>query len=228
MYDEEDLLPVSALQHILFCERQCALIHVERAWEENLATAEGRQLHEKVDSAEGETRNDLRIACGFTLRSLRLGLFGKADVVEFHRTDAADAVSFEKVRGLPAAIQKGRWSPFPVEYKRGKPKANRCDEVQLCAQALCMEEMFGIDIHAGALFYAKTRRRQKILFDADLREQTWAAAERLHELIRSQILPKAVYGKKCRECSLCGICLPQCSGGKSARRYLENIFRQGE
>ncbi|HDZ02544.1 MAG TPA: CRISPR-associated protein Cas4, partial [Nitrospirae bacterium] len=138
-YTEDNLLPLSALQHLLFCERQCALIHIEQAWGENLFTAEGRIMHDRVDTAKHETRRNIRTEFGVPLRSLRLGLIGKADAVEFHK------------RG-------NMWHPFPVEYKRGKPKQDNSDKVQLCAQALCLEEMMNVEIPKGALFYGKTRR----------------------------------------------------------------------
>jgi len=141
-YTEDDLIPISALQHFVFCERQCALIHIEQAWTENRLTAEGRLLHERVHDQGGESRAGVRIERGLPLRSLRLGLVGVADVVEFH------------------PLSEGGWRPFPVEYKRGKPKRNACDEIQVCAQALCLEEMLGVRIPAGALFYGKTHRSQ--------------------------------------------------------------------
>jgi len=125
MYEEDDLLPLSALQHILFCERQCALIHIEQIWVENMFTAQGRVMHERVDRTGHESRRDVRLEFGVPLRSLRLGIIGKADMVEFHRQIDGD------------------WQPFPVEYKRGKPKKENWDKVQLCAQALCLEEMMG-------------------------------------------------------------------------------------
>ena len=130
MFTEDNLLPISALQHLLFCERQCALIHLERAWQENRLTAEGRIMHERVHEGGDETRRDVRIVRGLRLRSLALGLVGIADVVEFHR--AADGVA------VPESA--GTWRPFPVEYKRGRPKSEPWDAVQLCAQALCLEE----------------------------------------------------------------------------------------
>ena len=127
-YTEDDLIQLSALQHLVFCERQCALIHIEQLWNENLFTAEGRIMHDKVDTANKESRGNIRIEYGVPIRSLRLGLIGKADVVEFHRKD------------------DGMWMPFPVEYKRGKPKMDDCDKVQLCAQAICLEEMLNVEI----------------------------------------------------------------------------------
>lgn len=182
MYTEDELIPLSALQHLIFCERQCALIHVEQLWVENLYTAEGRIMHERTDAGIRESRGNVRIEYGIPLRSLRLGLTGKADVVEFH-------LSVEKTT-------KEKWHPFPVEYKRGKPKKDNCDKVQLCAQAMCLEEMLNIKISEGALFYGKTRRRLNVIFDEDLRQETKNAATRLHELISAGKTPKPEYTKK--------------------------------
>lgn len=206
MYSEDELLPLSALQHLLFCERQCALIHIEQAWEENRLTAEGRVLHERVHAADDESRGDVRIARGLRLRSLRLGLIGQADVVEFHRRGDA-------------------WLPFPVEYKRGKPKTGIFDTVQLCAQALCLEEMKSVVITAGALFYGTTRRRLDVVFDQLLRDQTATAADRLHRLIEHGLTPSATYEKKCDSCSLFSLCLPRSVGqNKSAMAYLNRMI----
>lgn len=209
-YAEDDLLPLSGLQHLLFCERQCALIHIEQVWVENLFTAEGRIMHEQVHEANRESRGDVRIEYSLPIRSLRLGLIGKADVVEFHRTKTGSS--------------EGRaesWQPFPVEYKRGKPKADNCDKVQLCAQALCLEEMLGVDIAGGALFHGKIRRRRDVAFDMPLRKETKNAAKRLHELIEAGQTPGAVFGPKCKSCSLLGTCLPKAvEKGRSVKGYL--------
>lgn len=199
MYSEDDLIQLSALQHLVFCERQCALIHIEQLWSENLFTAEGRIMHGKVDTANREVRGKVRIEYGVPLRSLRLGLIGKADVVEFHK--------------------KGdKWIPFPVEYKRGKPKGDNCDKVQLCAQAICLEEMLNIEIREGALFYGQTRRREDVVFDERVRRETEEAAKKVHELIESGITPKAEYSEKCKKCSLLELCLPKVN--KKASNYL--------
>ncbi|MCU0597043.1 MAG: CRISPR-associated protein Cas4 [Desulfobacterota bacterium] len=200
MYNEEDLLPLSALQHLLFCERQCALIHLEQVWIENLYTAEGRIMHERVDSGRSESRGDLRIASGVSLHSLRLGLSGKADVVEFHR-EQGDGGSVI-------------WRPFPVEYKRGRPKKEVWDKVQLCAQAICLEEMLSTSVRKGALFYGKTRRRVDVVFDDQLRRQTEDAAQRLHRLINSRQTPAAIYDEKCDSCSFLSFCLPRVTDGR--------------
>ena len=151
MFDEDDLLPISGLQHLVFCERQWALIHIEQFWEENRLTAEGRVLHERVHDTATESRPGVVVARGLRLQSRQLGLTGQADVVEFHRIGDGDA------GGVQLPEREGWWRPFPVEYKRGRPKANACDEVQLCAQALCLEEMFSVAIRSGALFYGTSR-----------------------------------------------------------------------
>src|SRR3989339_2287804 len=190
-YSEDDLIQLSALQHFMFCERQCALIHIEQLWSENLFTAEGRIMHDKVDTANRESRGSIRIEYGVPMRSLRLGLIGKADVVEFHRKN------------------DGTWLPFPVEYKRGKPKADDCDKVQLCAQAICLEEMLSTSIPAGALFYGQTRRRLDVVFDEALRHETEEAACRARDLIASGRTPPPVYEKRCESCSLMADCLPK-------------------
>lgn len=185
---EDGLIPLSALQHHLFCPRQCALIHVEGLWAEDGATAEGRLLHERVDAGRPETRPGLRVARGIALRSFALGVVGKADAVEF--------------RGRPP-------QPFPVEYKRGRPKAHRADEVQLCAQAICLEEAFGAPVPEGALFYGTTRRRLPVLFDETLRALTAqvAAEARGNILARYTPPPRLIPG--CRACSLHELCRPE-------------------
>ncbi|HEV8578944.1 MAG TPA: CRISPR-associated protein Cas4 [Thermoanaerobaculia bacterium] len=217
MFTEDDLLPLSALQHLLFCERQCALIHLEQIWVENPLTVEGRHLHERVDAGRGESGARLHVARGLSLRNFRLGLSGKADLVEFHRLAEGEA-------GAVLAGFAGTWRPFPVEYKRGKPKAHRADEVQLCAQALCLEEMLGADVPAGALFYGQIRRRREVPFDASLRDLTEATAARLHRLIGSGATPPPVYESKCDKCSLLTVCMPA-APSHSARRYLERAVR---
>lgn len=212
MFSESDLLPLSALQHICFCERQCALIHVEQMWQENRFTAEGRIMHERVDSGKTELRGNVRVAFALSLRSLRLGLVGKADVVEFH--------------GEQTPGGKIIWRPFPVEYKRGRPKKNNCDKIQLCAQAICLEEMLGVEIPAGALFYGKTRRRREVCFDEALRAATEDTARKLHVLVSSGRTPGPVFESKCDKCSLSETCLPKTMGRqKSALAYLQKIVK---
>lgn len=206
----DDLIQLSSLQHFVFCPRQCALIHIEQVWSENVFTAEGRIMHDKADSNKSESRGKMRIDYSVPLRSLRLGLIGKADVVEFHRQE------------------NEIWLPFPVEYKRGKPKSDNCDRVQLCAQAICLEEMLGVEIKEGALFYGQTRRREDVIFDAALRQETEDTARKVHELIESGITPKTEYSKKCESCSLLELCMPKtCGKAKSASKYLLTAIEEG-
>ncbi len=218
MFTEDDLLPISALQHLLFCRRQCALIHLEQAWSENQLTAQGRQLHDRAHDAGPESRGDVRIVRGLRLRSLALGLSGCADVVELHRTGSDTPADQQAI--FPGI--DGQWIVYPVEYKRGKPKASACDRVQLCAQAACLEEMLGISIPAGALYYGQLRHRQQVVFDDALRLQLRQAAAELRELIRSGVTPAAEYSGKCKSCSLVEQCMPKSAGGgRSARSYIE-------
>jgi CRISPR-associated exonuclease Cas4 len=217
MHTEQNLLPISALQHLLFCPRQCALIHIEQLWFENKYTAEGRIMHEKVHTQAKESRGKLRIEYSLQLCSLNLGLTGIADIVEFHLKNNHDH----------KAKQRNYWQPFPVEYKRGKPKKGNYDTVQLCAQALCLEEMLNISMPAGALFYGKTHKRHDILFDKTLRTQTQNAAKNLHELIQAGQTPKPVYSPKCENCSFIEICLPKSLGkNRSAIHYLKKAMEQ--
>jgi CRISPR-associated exonuclease Cas4 len=188
---EEDFVPLSALQHYLFCPRQCALIHLERVWEENVLTAEGRVLHESANTLGSEKRRDLKTLTAVPLSSKRLCIAGVADVVELHLRD-------------------GVWHPFPVEYKRGRPKAHRADEVQLCAQAMCLEEMHALEVPDGALFYGQNRRRQPVAFDEALRKLTQETAAGVHALFAQKATPPARYDKaKCEACSLANLCRPR-------------------
>ena len=222
MYTEDDLLPISALQHLLFCPRQCALIHVEGVWQDNRLTAEGRIGHERVHEAADESRGDVRIVRGLRLQSLHLGLAGVADVVELHRADAPADGAAVSVPSLP-----GRWTVFPVEYKRGRPKHNRCDEVQLCAQAMCLEEMMAAAIPQGALFYGRTRRRSQVDLDAALRQLTRDAAGELHRLIDTGVTPPPDFSAKCKSCSLHELCLPQRTArAKSASTYVRKALSE--
>jgi CRISPR-associated exonuclease Cas4 len=222
-YSEDDLLSLSGLQHLHFCERQWGLIHIEQQWEENRLTAEGRVLHERVHESGSESRPGVLVARGLYLQSLRMGLTGQADAVEFQEVGGA----------APGAIQlpgrKGWWRPFPVEYKRGEPKADSCDEVQLCAQAICLEEMFGAAIGSGALFYGKRRRRTEVRFDAELRAHTEELARRMHQLFSAGATPAAVYMKKCDRCSLFDRCLPRATSKRTTvERYLARALRDEE
>jgi len=230
-YSEDDLLPLSALQHLEFCERQCALIHIERLWSENRLTAEGRNLHDKVHTLDVEVRDDLRISRGLRLKSLALGLSGMADVVEFNRVDevvgSEEADSYKQSPlGIKISGAKGLWQPVPVEYKRGRPKRDASDKVQLCAQALCLEEMTGVCVPNGALFYCRTRKRFDVVFDAKLRKKTGKLCLDLHELFNSGKTPNAKYSPKCDRCSLLDLCLPKSLGrGHVVRKYIQSSIR---
>jgi CRISPR-associated exonuclease Cas4 len=209
MYNEDDFIQLSALQHFAFCPRQCALIHIEQVWSENLLTAEGRIMHEHVHEEGDESRGDIRIERGVALRSMRLGVIGKADVVEYHRGP------------------DGTWEAFPVEYKHGKPKPDHCDKIQLCAQAICLEEMLGKIINAGAIFYGKTRRRLDVVFDEALRRETFDAAGMTRELLASGKTPKPAYEKRCERCSLVAECLPKTIQKKrTVESYLKRMLEE--
>ena len=221
MFSEDDLLPISALQHLEFCERQAALIHVEGQWADNALTVEGTHLHRVVDEdpRRHESRPGVRITRGLVIRSFELGLVGRADVVEFHVTDDADRI------GVGLVDVPGRWRPFIVEHKRGRPKSNHCDEVQLCAQALCLEEMFDASVASGQLFYNQTRRRLDVDFDDSLRERTRRAARRFREIVTNRETPIAARQAKCRSCSLERICLPPNKNRpRSARTWLKRVI----
>lgn len=204
----DDLIPLSALQHYLYCARQCALIHVERLWAENRFTAEGAVLHERVNAAGAETRGSLRTLRGLDIVSHTLGVSGKADVVE--------------VRG---AGEGARYCP--VEYKRGKPKTHRADEVQLCAQAVCLEEIFGVSVPEGALYYGERRRRTIVAFDSDLRALTQRIASETRALLKAGVTPLPAYqARKCGACSLIDQCQPKAvEKAPAIARWIENRLR---
>jgi CRISPR-associated exonuclease Cas4 len=205
MYTEDDLLPLSGLQHLAFCERQWALIHIEQQWTENRLTAEGRVLHTKADEGPDETRTGTRIVRGLALHSFRLGLSGKADVVEFPLDGSG---------------------PTPVEYKRGRPKLNDWDKVQLCAQALCLEEMCSATLHTGAIFYWQTRHRLEVQLDSSLRSETERLAAHMHHLYQQRASPPPVLRPRCRQCSLFDCCQPQALTARgSARTFLRRSLK---
>lgn len=192
--DDDDLIPISALQHYLYCPRQCALIHIERLWAESRQTAEGRLLHTRADRPLAESRRGVRTVTAMPLVDTALGITGVADVVEYHRRDGID-------------------HPFPVEYKRGRPKAHRADEVQLCAQALCLEHMSGVSVLAGALFYGEIARRENVAFDDTLRLLTRQIIDKARAMIASGRTPTANYeSRRCDTCSLVELCQPRLLG----------------
>jgi CRISPR-associated exonuclease Cas4 len=203
--DVDDFLPMSALQHLSFCPRQCALIHVERVWDDNVRTVEGTLLHERADRPGGERRPGVRAERALWLRSERLRLVGRADVVEFVTDE----------RGVERA--------HPVEYKRGRRGDWGHDDVQLCAQAIALEEMLSVTVTTGSLYYGKSRRRREVAFTATLRARTEELARALHEMVRRGVVPAAEYGTKCEECSLKGACMPKVRA--DARSYVDALFR---
>ncbi len=229
-FEEDDLLPISALQHLVFCERQAALIHVERLWSDNSLTLEGSYSHRRVDSTSPrrEVRGDVVIVRGLSLRSPELGLVGRADVVEFRRLEGT-ARPPEGPRETTVTLPglQGEWTPYPVEYKRGVPKGNRCDEVQLCAQALCLEEQLAVGIPEGALFYGRRQRRHQVSLDEELRSLTRRAAGRFRELVTEGVTPRATKGPRCERCSLLELCLPEAMGARSIEAYVRSALDSG-
>lgn len=213
MYDEDDLLPISALQHLVFCPRRCALVHLEQIWSANQYTVEGEILHERADEPGIELRDGVLTSRGVPLRSLELGLSGRCDVIEYELGQKDGAT-------LPG--RAGLWLPKPVEYKRGTPKRGIGDDVQICAQGLCLEEMMGCRVNGGAVFYASTRRRREVEFSQELREMTIQYAAELRRLLMGGSTPAAVFEKKCLSCSLIDRCLP-----KAAERPVGAYLKRG-
>lgn len=217
----EDLLPLSGLQHLVFCERQCALIHVEGLWEENVLTTEGAISHQRVDSGLKEVRRDVQTHRNVWVQSRRLGLVGRIDLVEVQiELDPPRAEDTQGIDGPSGVL-------FPIEYKRGKPREDLADETQLCAGAMALEEMTGAKVPGGAIFYHRIRKRVPVQFSAQLRRFTSACARRFHRLIADGRTPSAEYTLKCRSCSLFSVCLPDVVSDKEAvslyvRKHLED------
>ena len=212
-FKEEDYLQLSGLQHFSFCRRQWALIHLEQQWAENLATTDGHILHEKAHDADfREKRGALLITRDMSIHSAELGISGSCDVVEF----------YQKAEGIALARQEGLWQPYPVEYKRGKPKDNDADRLQLCAQAMCLEEMLCCDIPEGALYYGQVRHRERIVLDDALRQQVKAMLAEMHELFRRNHTPKVKPSGGCGGCSLKELCLPNLIRRRTVMGYLRN------
>ena len=215
IYPEEDFLQLSGLQHFAFCRRQWALIHIEQQWKVNLRTVEGNLFHRRShDGQTRERRGNTLILRGLAVASPTLGISGICDVVEFH----ADP------DGVPLRGEDGLWRPFPVEYKKGAPKSHSADELQLCAQALCLEEMLCCSISEGALFYGEPRRRTPVPFTPALRQQVCAMVEQMHQLRRRGHTPKVKPSKGCNACSLKELCLPALMKGKNVDAYLRQAM----
>ena len=215
-YSEEDYLPLSGIQHFAFCRRQWALIHIENQWAENERTVDGIIMHEKAHSGDAESRGDAVIMRAVRVFSATLGVSGECDVVEFHRN--ADGISLNGHDGL--------WQPYPVEYKRGKPKEHNADEMQLCAQAMCLEEMLCCTIPCGALFYGEPRRRTEVEFTPELRRAVEDSLNEMHDYYKRGYTPKAKPHKGCSACSLKEICLPKMVQRKSVAAYVEGALNE--
>lgn len=213
------MLMLSGIQHYRFCPRQWALIHVEQQWEDNRLTIEGQILHKHVDDPMYRQKcGDHIVLRSVNIASRQLGLYGLSDIIELHpTTDVADSISHP---GYP-----GRWLPIPVEYKHGKPKRNEVDEVQLAAQAMCLEEMYGINVAYGAFFYGEIRHRVEVEITPRLRDIVRQCAEEMHHIYSERSIPKAQAGKYCDSCSLRDICLPQVAECALVQTYLKrNLY----
>lgn len=218
MYSDDDMLMLSGIQHFRFCPRQWALIHIDQQWEDNVLTMEGHIQHKRVDDPF------YRQKCGdcISLRSVsiashELGLYGISDVIELHPTEnESNSIKHPKYPGL--------WLPYPVEYKHGRPKRDEIDEVQLAAQAMCIEEQYGINIPLGAFFYAEIRQRLEIEINESLRNAVKECARKMHEVLSSGLIPPVKQGKHCKKCSLMDICLPQMSECTKVSYYLNKYL----
>lgn len=217
-YTAEELLPLSGIQHFLFCRRQWALIHVETQWRDNILTVEGKILHERVDDPFfTEVRNDLIIARSVPVASYKLGLTGICDVVEFH----LDA------NGVQLPGREGLYLPAPVEYKRGKPKREPVDEAQLCAQAMCLEEMLSLDIPLGYLYYGQTRHREEVELTTELRKLVVDMSIEMHAYFERGYTPRVRVSKACKSCSLADVCLPELQENViAASRYIKQNIEE--
>lgn len=214
-WSEDEYLQLSGLQHFIFCRRQWALIHVEDQWADNFRTIDGQIMHENVHNKEfRESRGDLLTVRGLAVHSSRLGVSGQCDAVEFHR--GSDGISLSGREGL--------WLPYPVEYKRGKPKKNCADEMQLCGQAMCLEEMLCCAIPEGALYYGEPRRRTVVAFTSELRSQVLDSLAEMHELYQRRYTPKVKPSKACNACSMKDLCVPKLMRKQTVSDYLASAM----
>ena len=213
----DDYLQLSGLQHFSFCRRQWALIHIEQLWAEDVRTTEGQLLHERAhDPAIRERRGNVITVRGVSISSPSLGISGKLDILEYH----ADP------KGIPLPDAEGTWLPYPVEYKRGSPKEGPSDRLQLCAQAMCLEEMLCCEIPEGALFYGEIRRRETVMFTEELRRLVKKNLAEMHEFYRRGHTPKVKPSKSCNACSLKELCLPKLMRDKSVVDYMRNSLKE--
>jgi len=212
-YNEEDYLSLSGIQHFEFCKRQWALIHIEQQWLENVRTLEGEFLHKKAHKIiKSEKRGDVLISRGMAIHSRIMGITGICDVVEFHLNNED---------GISLFGRKGLYRPILIEYKRGEPKIKDCDRLQLCAQAMCLEEMLLGTVEKGYLFYGETKRRIEVLLSDDLRIKVLMMFEEMHDMYKRRLTPKVKMTKSCNACSLMDICLPKLSKNKSVGSYIK-------
>ena len=219
MYDEDDFLQLSGIQHFSFCRRQWALAYIELQWQENVSTVEGHLLHENAhDSALKEKRGDLIIVRGMPVHSREIGISGECDVVEFHKSED----------GVPVSGREGKYRAVPVEYKRGKPKANDVDVLQVAAQALCLEEMLCCDIPCGYIYYGESRRREKIEFTDELRKKVKDMFAEMHKFYDQRYTPKVKRTNSCNACSLKDICIPALNKEISVKNYIDRKMKEGE
>lgn len=210
MYRDEDYLALSGIQHFSFCRRQWALIHIEQIWQDNVLTVEGEFMHERAhNEALREHRGDVIVVRGLTVHSPQLGVWGKCDVVEFHRSAI----------GHPLSGEDGLWQALPVEYKHGRTKTNDADRLQLCAQAMCLEEMLGTSIEYGCVYYGATRSRECVEFAKGLRDTVVKMYTKMHQLYDKHYVPKVKQFPACRSCSLFETCIPKAST-KSVAAYI--------
>jgi|ADurb_Gel_03_Slu_FD_contig_21_4314467_length_1253_multi_6_in_0_out_0_2 CRISPR-associated exonuclease Cas4 len=218
MYSDEDLLLISGLQHVAFCEKQWALIHMEQEWEENPLTIDGKHLHEFVHEQNRESRGTIRTVTSMRLRSLNLGLYGIADMVEFHRDSSG--VEIKNI-----ANNGERWIPYPVEYKRGRKRYDLADEIQLCAQALCLEEMLEVRISQGAIYYGQPRRRVVINFSIEIKNEVYRLCSKARRLFEGVCAPQYNTGAHCKNCSLFNVCMPNLTLTDKSAIYVKNALK---
>lgn len=219
MYNEEDFLQLSGIQHFAFCRRQWALAYIELQWQENVRTVEGKLLHENAhDASMKEKRGDLIIVRAMPVHSREIGISGECDVVEFHKSD----------KGIPIAGREGKYMVVPVEYKRGKPKSNDIDALQVAAQALCLEEMLCCEIPYGYIYYGEIRHREKIDFTEELWRKVKDMFAEMHKYYEQRYTPKVKWSKSCNACSLKDICLPVLNKNVSVKKYLDNKMKEEE
>ena len=216
-YSEESYLLLSGLQHFRFCRRQWALIHIEQQWAENFRTVDGELMHRNAhDAGFQESRGDLYVTRSVSVFSPTLGVSGQCDVLEYHRGDA----------GIPLRGKDGLWQPYPVEYKRGSPRQETGDALQLCGQAMCLEEMLCCPIPEGALYYGEIRRKMVVPFTDELRGEVRRMLEEMHELFKRGYTPKVKPGKHCNACSLKELCLPKLMKTRSVAAYLKDAMEE--